>query len=133
VLVTAWDACGKNGQATGTVRIPQPLPTPTRSAPTLPTQTAQIIPTYAAIPIPTRLPAMAPGSAHPQMSPSLPVIDPVYFWPFIGLLGLMVAFSSSSWSDKRHSAIYRLEKLLKNAASGHEETKKSQTENGENK
>jgi hypothetical protein len=67
------------------------------------------------------------------VSPSPPVVDPVYIWPFIGLLGLMAAFSSSSWSDKRPSAIHRLEKLLKNAASGHEETKKSQTKNGKNK
>jgi hypothetical protein len=63
--------------------------------------------------------------------PNPSAFDPVYIWPFIGLVGLLAAFSSSSWSDKRPAAIHRLESLLMNAASVREETKKKQTEKGE--
>jgi hypothetical protein len=137
VLVTAWDAFGNTGQDTGTVRIPQPLPTLTFNPPIVPTQTSLVIPTAAANSVNTLIPQKivtsptsvvgpvpTPGPTQPQSLPKSPVINPVYIWPFIGLLGLMAAFSSSSWSDKRPSAIHRLEKLLKNSASGHEETKK---------
>jgi hypothetical protein len=59
-----------------------------------------------------------------------PALDPVYIWPVIGLVGLLAAFSSSSWSDKRPSALHRLERLLMKDA-GLEETKKWQTEKGD--
>jgi hypothetical protein len=144
VLVTAWDAFGNTGQDIGTVRIPQPLPTPTRFQPNVPTQTSQVIPTSSATANPTLVPqktataqATAPGPvlalgpAQPQSLPNPSAFDPVYIWPFIGLVGLLAAFSSSSWSDKRPAAIHRLESLLMNAASVREETKKKQTEKGE--
>ena len=143
VLVTAWDAFGNTGQDSGTVHIPQPLPTPTRIQPTVPAQTPQVIPASAATTVLTLIPqktATAPASvADPvptpvpvltQSSPIQPAIDPVYIWPVIGLVGLLAAFSSSSWSDKRPSALHRLERSLMKDA-GLVETKKWQTEKGD--
>jgi hypothetical protein len=49
-------------------------------------------------------------------------MDPVYLWPILSLGGLLAALGSSSWSDRRPSALHRLENALTTAATRPEST-----------
>jgi hypothetical protein len=121
VTITAWDIFGNRGGDSGTVRIPVPLSTPTVQPTALPT-TATAAPTLAIIlstPVVLQVNQTAaplPGPSKPQMKPRAPLIAPVYLWPVIALVGLLAALASSSWADKRPSAIRRLAKALMTAS-----------------
>lgn len=132
VVITAWDAFGNTGQDTGTVRVPGPLASPTREPPAVPAAASELSPPAEVASAPTIVPQVVPPA--PASGPSkierllmAPVIDPVYLWPVLSLVGLLAALASSSWSDKRPSALHRLEKMLTTSASGSEETRKSHT------
>jgi hypothetical protein len=69
-------------------------------------------------------PAPIAGPSKAQVKPRSSTIDPVYLWPILGLGGLLAALGSSAWSDKRPSALHRLENALTTAASRPESTNK---------
>lgn len=123
------------------VSILQPPPTLPRETPSVPVSTSNSIPpvvpvatskaiTPAAIVptsigqgvAPTQAPAPTAGPSKPQVGPRSSAIDPVYLWPILGLGGLLAALGSSSWSDRRPSALHRLENALTTAASRPEST-----------
>jgi hypothetical protein len=123
------------------VSFPQPPPTLPREPPAVPVSTSNsilpVVPvgTSNAIPpativttsigqgvAPTQAPAPAAGPSNPQVKSRSSAIDVVYLWPILGLGGLLAALGSSAWSDRRPSALHRLENALTTAATRPEST-----------
>jgi len=123
------------------VSIPQPPPTLPREPPAVPVSTSNsilpVVPveTSNALPpapivptgidqevAPTQAPAPVTGPSKIQVNPRSSAMDPVYLWPILGLGGLLAALGSSSWSDRRPSALHRLENALTTAATRPEST-----------
>lgn len=121
VSAAAWDMLGTDAHAVGTVHVPYPILTPTRTA-TLPsTPTPTLTPTRTAAP--TQAPMMRTPSA-PIPTPAAPVARPAPpkapkpagkpgpFWPVAGLVTLLAAITSASLSDPRPRALRALGKTL---------------------
>ena len=121
VAAAAWDMLGTDAHAVGTVHVPYPIPTPTRTA----TPTSTTLPTRTTAP--TQAPIHAPmkrTQPAPTRTPAAPVVRPALpkapkpakktlpVWPVAGLVALLAAITSASLSDPRPRALRALGKTL---------------------
>ncbi|MGD0709494.1 MAG: Ig-like domain-containing protein, partial [Anaerolineaceae bacterium] len=117
VAAAAWDILGTDAHAVGSVHVPYPIPTPTRTAtlPSTPPPTRITVPSQAPImrtpPAPIRTPVVSVVRPVPPKAPK-PTGKPRPLWPVTGLVALLAALASASLSDPRPRALRALGKTL---------------------
>jgi len=124
VTLKACDQVGNCTSAEGTIKVPF-------IAPPIPTWTPTPLPTVTATPSPTHEPRQPTPSPTritlvPTQEPTLeapvekPAIPDFWLWPPVALLGLLLAFGSSSLLDPRPAALRRLRQVWEKIADVHE-------------
>lgn len=124
VTLKACDQVGNCASAEGTIKVPfiaPPIPTWTPTP--LPTVTATPLPTHKPrqpTPSPTRMTLVPTQEPTPETPVEKPAIPNSWLWPPVALLGLLLAFGSSSLLDPRPAALRRLRQVWEKIADVHE-------------
>lgn len=113
VVVEAWDVYGNHASDKGVIVIPfvagaTVTTTPGATPSPGPTATNTAVPTTVIRPTQVVMPTIQPTPAPAEEQPG----KSLFFWPVVGLLGLMLALASAAISDGRPRALARMKETF---------------------